>query len=103
MKQKKKTNKNRLIIYNLIILFLVLIVWMVNPFNKKKEEKTLVNCKIEYIRCQIGSKGSRSLIKVNFNNKLYNIPITKSRCKNLNKGDTIQLVYVKNKDKILLE
>ncbi len=103
MKQKKKkTNKNRPIVLIAIGLFVLSIFW-INPFKKEINEKVLVNGKVEYVRCQIGTKGSRSLIKVRYNDKLYNLPITKSKCKNLNEGDTISLVYIGNKDKIIIE
>lgn len=104
MKQKKmRTNKNKPIVYSAIGLLVFFIIWIVNPFEKETEERVLVNGKIEYVRCQIGAKGSRSLIKVRYQNKLYNLPITKSKCKGLNVGDVISVAYIKNKDKILIE
>lgn len=104
MKQKKKKmNKNKPIVYSAIGLFVLFIIWIVNPLKKEVVERILVNGKIEYVRCQIGTKGSRSLIKVRYQNKLYNLPITKSKCKGLNEGDTISVIYLKNKDKILIE
>ena len=104
MKQKKKkTNKSKPIVYVAIGLLVFLIIWIIKPFKTEIEETTLVKGKIEYVRCQIGSKGSRSLIKVRYKNKLYNLPITKSKCKELDEGDSISVVYIKNKDKILIE
>jgi hypothetical protein len=103
MKQKKKKiNKNKPIAFIAIGLFVFLIIWF-NPFKKVKEERILVDGKIEYVRCQIGTKGSRSLIKVRYKSKLYNLPITKSKCKELDEGDSISVIYIKNKDKILIE
>lgn len=104
MKQKKKrTNKNKPIVYLVIGLLVFLVIWIIKPFEKELEETVLVNGKIEYVRCQTGSKGSRSLIKVRYQNKPYNLSITKSRCKGLNDGDIINVACIKNKDKMLIE
>ena len=102
-RKKKKTNKSKHIVYLMIGLLVFLIIWIIKPFEKELEETVLVSGKVEYVRCQIGSKGSRSLIKVRYNNKVYNLPITKSKCKKLNEGDNIELIYRKNKDEILIE
>ncbi|MEN1784372.1 MAG: hypothetical protein AAGF77_04455 [Bacteroidota bacterium] len=105
MKQKKKkTIKVKPIaIITVIGLLVFLTIWFIKPYEEAQDESILVKGEVEYIRCQIGSKGSRSLIKVNYEGRLYNLPITKSRCKELKEGDTIQVAFIEKEDKIFIK
>ncbi len=98
-----KINKNRLISFFIIIFTVFILIWIVNPFKDNIEDRVYVKGKIVYIRCQTISNGARSLIKVNYKNKIYNLRITRGQCRKLNKEDIVEFVYLIKKDKILLE
>ena len=78
------------------------IVLAINSCDNNSVNKSFVHANIEYVRCQVFSSGARSMIKVKFNDKKYNIRISKDQCEGLIVGDSIKLVYVKNKDRLLL-
>lgn len=59
-----------------------------------------VKVRIDYIRCQYGIQGDKSLLKVNYKEKLYLVPITKSYCKTLKEGEFVGLYYSYSRDEI---
>jgi len=69
-------------------------------YNDSIKYSNILKFKIQYVRCQIVSKGTRSLIKVSNKNRIYNVPVTKSECKNLKVGDSIELLYSLDNDKV---
>ena len=92
--------------YLYISIFGILGIFLVYKyFNEKSsiQQSEIIKCEIQYVRCQIGTQGSRSLLKVLFKNKTYPVQITKSKCKELTLGDSIRLLYSKENDKIIYD
>ena len=78
------------------------IIFLVFLFSCKNEHKinSRVKVRIDYIRCQYGTQGARSLLNVNYKEKLYLVPITKSYCVTLKKGEYIDLYYSYKRDEV---
>ncbi len=80
------------------VWILILYFFVSSCVNNSIEE---VDVTVNYVRCKTGSIGSRSLVKVKFRKKIYNVAINKSTCKNIKLGDTISLFYNLNRDRVI--
>ena len=82
--------------YYIIFFFLTFLI----SCREESRITSRVKVRIDYLRCQYGTQGARSLIKVNYKEKIHLVPITKSYCKTLKKGEYISLYYSYSGDKI---
>ena len=98
---KKKYEKNS---FFLVIIFLGFLIY--NLINRAIFKSSSINKKviITYIRCSKSSKkGTKSIIKIKFNNKNYPLAINRKKCNKLNLYDSINLLYSEKGDRFFLK
>lgn len=92
-------NSIKIILLTLIVVFSVYKISSVSASKAGADEK--ITATVNYIRCKSNRrKSKKSTIKVRFKQKDYIVLTSKDKCRALNIGDTISLLYSKKSDKI---
>ena len=103
-KRKKKQQKQIKKALSFIIIVSIISVFLFYILNTEKNDRKnsqITKIKIEYLRCPEGhlKRKQSGIIKFQYQEKERFLKIRKSTCSKLTNGDSLNIYYLKKKDK----